>query len=275
MTTRVHTSARAVAVALLATLAAFLLASPAPAASLSRGASTATAAPAGARLLSCRHSPAIDERTAVVGAWMRPLPAGRRLALRVDLWQRNPGARWTQRTDVPGLGVWTTPSDAGLGSRAGDIFKYRQAVGRLVVLAAYRFHITFHWLNADGAVVREVSRTTAICRQPDLRPDLVLRDVRALPARDGSVRYLVRVGNEGRGAVVGATVAATFPGDATPGLHLRTVRRLEPSASAVVTFTGPGCAAGEQPAAFLADPSNAVEEVNEANNALTGSCPAP
>jgi hypothetical protein len=240
-----------------------------------RGASAATGVNAGARLVACRHSPAIDQRTAVVGAWMRPLPAGRRLALRVDLWQRNPGARWTQRTDVPGLGVWTTPSDAGVGSRAGDVFKYRQAVGRLVVLAAYRFHVTFHWLDADGAVVREVARTTATCRQPDLRPDLVLRDVRALPARDGSVRYAVRVGNEGRGAVGQAAVGATYPGDATPGLHLRTVRPLAPGASTVVMFTGPGCAAGGQPATFLADPSNAVEEADEANNALTGSCPAP
>jgi hypothetical protein len=162
-----------------------------------------------------------------------------------------------------------------VGSRAGDVFKYRQAVGRLLAPAAYRFHVTFHWLHADGAVVRETARTTATCRQPDLRPDLVLRDARALPAGDGSVRYVVRVRNEGRSAVAQATIAATFPGDATPGLHLRTVRRLEPSASTIVSFIGPGCAAGEQPAAFLADPSNAVEEADETDNALTASCPAP
>jgi len=255
-------------VALLVVLALLLAAAPASATSVPD-------APAGARLVSCHRSPSIDQRTAVVGAWMRPLPAGRRLALRIDLYERTAGSHWTLRSDVPGLGPWTTPSDAGVGSRAGDVFKYRQAVGRLVAPAAYRFHVAFRWLDADGAVVRETARTTAICRQPDLRPDLVLRDVRALPGGDGSVRYVVRVGNEGRSAVAQATVAATFPGDATPGLHLRTVRRLEPSASAVVKFIGPGCAAGEQPAAFLADPSNAVEEAVETNNALTASCPAP
>lgn len=206
---------------------------------------------------------------------MRPLPAGTRLALRIDLYQRTPGSRWTLRGDVPGLGTWTTPSDAGVGSQAGDVFKYRQAVGRLVAPSAYRFHVAFRWTDANGAVVREAARTTAACRQPDVRPDLVLQDVRTLPAGDGSVRYVVRVGNEGRGAVAQATIAATFPGDATPGLHLRTVRRIEPGASTVVSFTGPGCAAGEQPAAFLADPSNAVEEADETNNALTASCPAP
>lgn len=277
MISRAGTSARAAGVALLATLAAVLLTPPAPAAPPARGTSAATAAPAGARLLACHRAPAIDQRTAVVGTWMRPLPAGRRLALRIDLWQRTPGGRWTQRTDVPGLGTWTTPSDALLGTRPGDVFKYRQAVGRLVVPAAYRFHVTFHWLDADGAVVREAARTTAACRQPDLRPDLVLDAVTATssPRGSGLVRYAVTVGNEGRSAVARATVAATFPGDATPGLHVRTVRRLEPGAAAVVAFTGPGCAAGAQPASFLADPSNAVEEADEANDALAASCPAP
>jgi hypothetical protein len=277
VTTRVPTSARAVAVALLATLAAVLLAPPAPAAAPARGTSAATGAPAGARLLACRHSPTIDQRIAVVGTWMRPLPTGRRLAVRVDLYQRNFGGRWTLRSDVPGLGVWTSPSDALTGTRPGDVFKYRQAVGRLVVPAAYRFRVDFRWLDAAGAVVREAARTTAVCRQPDLRPDLVLDSVTATasPRGTGLVRYAVSVGNEGRGAVAQATIAATFPDDATPGLHLRTARRLAPGATILVTFTGPGCAAGGQPATFLADPSNAVEEADETNNGLTASCPAP
>jgi len=257
-------------VVLLLVLALLLAAAPASAASTPD-------APAGARIVACLRSPSIDQRTAVVGAWMRPLPAGRRLALRIDLYQRTPGGHWTLRPDVPGLGTWTTPSDAGVGSRSGDVFKYRQAVGRLVVPAAYRFHVAFRWTDVDGAVVREAARTTAVCRQPDLRPDLVLDAVTATPApRDPAlVRYAVTLGNEGKGAVAQATIAATFPGDVTPGLHLRTVRRLAPGGTAVVTFTGPGCIAGGQPAAFLADPSNAVEESVEANNAVTASCPAP
>jgi hypothetical protein len=256
-------------------LASLLILAIALAAPLARGASAPSDAPSGARLIACRHSPAIDQRTAVVGTWMRPVADGRRLAVKIDLWERTPGQRWTLRSDVPGLGAWTTPSDAGVGSRAGDVFKYRQAVGRLEVPAAYRFHATFHWLDAGGAIVREASRTTATCRQPDLRPDLVLRSVTAAPAGDGSVRYVVRVGNDGRAAVARATVAATLPGDATPGLHTRVVHALAPGATAVVRFTGPGCATGEQPATFLADPSNAVDEARETNNALAAVCPAP
>jgi CARDB len=278
MYSRAGTSTWAIAALMAAlTFAAALLAPAAPAAPLVHGASAATAAPAGARLLACRQSPSINQRSAVVGTWMRPLATARRLALRIDLYQRNPGARWTLRSDVPGLGTWTTPSDALVGTRAGDVFKYRQAVGRLVVPAAYRFHVAFRWLDANDAVVREAARTTAVCRQPDLRPDLVLDSVSATPAPHGGglVRYVLLVGNEGRTAVAHATIAATFPGDTTPGLHLRTLGRLAPGETVPVAFTGPGCASGGQPAAFLADPPNALDEVHEANNALTASCSLP
>jgi hypothetical protein len=257
------------AVLSLVALALVLASTPA------RGADASSDAPAGARLLRCHRAPAIDDRVAVVGTSMRPIAGGRHLAVRVDLWERRPGERWSKRADVPGLGEWVAPSDAGVGSRAGDVFKYRQAVGRLEVPAAYRFHVAFRWLDADGAVVREAARNTAVCRQPDVRPDLVLLSVTALPAGNGAVRYAVRVGNEGRSASARATVAATLPGDSAPGLHARAVRALAPGATAVVRFVGPGCAAGEQPASFLADPSNAVDETDETNNALAAVCPTP
>ena len=197
--------------------------------------------------------------------------------MRVNLWQRMPGSRWAQRTDVPGLGVWISPSDPLLGSRPGDVFKYRQAVGRLVVPAAYRFRVTFRWSDAAGAVVRQTAATTAPCREPDLRPDLVLDTVVAAPSprAPGLVRYTVMVRNAGRSAAPRSVVAATLPGDATPNQRTRQVPRLRSGASATVAFTGPGCAAGEQPAMFVADPGNAVEEASEGNNELAANCPAP
>jgi hypothetical protein len=262
---------------MVARLAALLVVALAlvPLAAPARGADAPSDGPAGARLVACHRSPSIDQRVAVVGTWMRPIPDGTHLAMRIELWERLAGQRWSMRSDVPGLGAWITPSDPGVGSHAGDVFRYRQAVGRLEAPAAYRFHVTFHWLDDDGAVVREAERTTAVCREPDLRPDLVLLSVTATPAGGGDVRYVVRVGNEGRGPVERSVVAATLPGDAAPGLHSRVVRPLAPGATAVVRFVGPGCAAGEQPASFLADPANAVEETDETNNALSAVCPAP
>lgn len=275
-------STRSVVVALLAALAVSASAAPATAAApippLAHRASVPPApAPAGARLLACRRSPSLAERAAVVGTWMHPLPNGRRLALRIDLFQRTPAGRWALRSDVPGLGAWTSPSDPLLGTRPADVFKYRQAVGHLVVPSSYRFRVAFRWLDDGGAVVREASVTTQVCRQPDLRPDLVLDSVDAAPSPRGGglVRYAVVLSNVGRSAASRAVVAATLPGDATPNAHLRTVARLEPGASVVVSFTGPGCAAGELPAAFVADPANALDEADEANDELAAACPAP
>ncbi|HZV73931.1 MAG TPA: CARDB domain-containing protein [Conexibacter sp.] len=281
MTTDAGTSTRAVVVALLAALAAGAVPAAATGAAApgSQVAHRATAPdpPAGARLTACRPSPLIGKRTAVVGTWMRPLANGRRLAVRIDLYERIAGGRWTLRSDVPGLGTWTMPSDALVGTRAGDVFKYRQAVDGLAVPASYRFRVGFRWLGAAGAVVRETSVVTGTCRQPDLRPDLVLKAVRTDRSSRGRglVRYAVTVSNVGRSPATHVVVAATLPGDAAPNRHLRTVDRLEPGAGAVVVFTGPGCAAGAQPAAFVADPSNALDEVHEANNELAATCPAP
>lgn len=259
-------------------LAALVLAAPALAAPVAAAVPAVPArAPATARLLSCKRSPLLDARVAVVGTSMRPLPGGSRLAVRIDLWQRVPAARWTQRTDVPGLGVWIAPSDPQLGERPGDVFRYRQSVGRLAVPATYRFRVTFRWSDAAGAVVRQALATTAVCRQPDLRPDLVLDGVQAEPSPRGGglVRYTVDVRNLGRSAAPRSLVAATLPGDVVPNQRTRGVPRLAPGDSATVAFTGPGCAAGGQSAEFVVDPGNAVEESHEANNDLAATCPAP
>jgi len=260
---------------MVARLAAPLVATLAVA--LVPAAASAVDAPAGARLAVCHRAPSIERRVAVVSTWMRGIPGGSHLAVKIDLWERRPGQHWSLRADVPGLGSWVRPSDAGVGSRAGDVFKYRQAVGRLEVPAAYRFHVTFHWLDDDGAVTREASRNTGVCRQPDLRPDLVLRSVTVAPSTSspGLVRYAVTVGNEGGSTVARATVTATFLSPAGPSPHRRNVRELAPGDTVVITFTGPGCAAGDAPPSFVADPANTIEETDETNNALAAVCPAP
>jgi hypothetical protein len=252
---------------LILALAAALLVVAAPAASAAPDGSAA------ARLAACRHSPSIDGRVATVAAWMRPLPTAKRLTLKLDLQQRQhvPGARWTPRTDVPGLGTWTVPSDALLGTRAGDVFKYRQAVGRLVLGYAYRFRVSFRWLDAAGAVVRESSVRTRACSQPG--PDLVLTSLRTAPTRDPRlVRATLTVSNVGRAPAVRVVVGAT---PATGGSVRRSVGRLEPGESVVLSFVGPACVGGGTAALFTADPEGLVEEVDEKNNWLDGACSTP
>ncbi|MBB4664395.1 CARDB domain-containing protein [Conexibacter arvalis] len=224
-----------------------------------------------ARLLQCRRSPQTASRTATVSAVMRPTAAGRRLSLRVALYQRPlGGGRWALRADVPGLSEWTSPSDSSIGSRAADVYRYRQAVGRLAVPYAYRFRVTFRWSDANGRPVAEAVVNTATCREPDLRPDLVLTRAVADPLLPGqtSARYIVTVRNVGRAAATGVQVAATFSSPT------RTVRKLAPSESADLVFWGPPCGGAEPAPSFLADPSNLIDEARETNNSLVATCPA-
>jgi uncharacterized repeat protein (TIGR01451 family) len=270
-------------VAALALLALAVLALPTAPAAAAGGGYEPTAKdgdpPAyAARLALCRRSLRAEKRTAVVAATMRPIPDAEHFAVKVDLYERPLGARgpWALRTDVPGLGEWMEPDDPTLGSRGADVYKYRQAVGRLVVGYAYRFKVGFRWLDEERKIVREATATTRRCRQPDLRPDLALALVRAKPSQrlPGLVRYVVRVRNDGRTAAKGVVVAATLPGD-EQGRTAR-VGRLAAGEEADVAFTGPGCEAGEpQPPSFHADPANAVDEVDEADNTLVLVCPVP
>ncbi|HMJ02004.1 MAG TPA: CARDB domain-containing protein [Conexibacter sp.] len=275
MPARLHVL-RALVLALAVALLAAAAAAPSALARPAAGAAAVADAPAAARLLACRHAASIDARVAVIGAWMKPLPAAQRLTLKIDLFQRQaPGGRWTQRTDVPGLGRWTQPSDALLGTQPGDVFRYRQAVGRLVLGYAYRFRVSFRWLDAAGTVVRESALTTRACRQPG--PDLVptAMQVDPNPSSRGGFLYSVTVKNAGRAPVQRALLAATYPGETTPNLHRHRTGRLLPGASVVIVFAGPPCGPGESPPAFVVDPDGLVEETNEANNQLVGTCPAP
>lgn len=225
-----------------------------------------------ARLVLCTRSPQTQRRMAFVATQMRPVPGARRLTLRIDLYQRPlGGGRWALRSDVPGLGEWVTPSDPSIGSRSSDVFRYRQAVGRLVVPFAFRFTVTFRWLDATGKPVNEAVVVTQPCREPDVRPDLVVTRATAetVVPDQGMARYVVTVKNVGRSHASGVQLAATFPSP------MRTIRKLAPRESADLTFWGPApCTEGTVPPSFLADPANTIDEANETNNSLAVTCPA-
>jgi hypothetical protein len=283
--TRTAPIPRAVVLASLVLVAGLLLAAATASAEARRpsGATSSPGKPAlgpgrpyDATLLSCRRGRRLELRSATVEARMRPLPNGRRMAVRVDLQQRELGARgrWTTRTDVPGLSTWTSPGDLMLGSSLNDQYVYRQAVGRLVVPYAYRFKATFRWYGADGRIVREAAMRTAVCREPDLRPDLRIVRVAVAPHPDPLLsRYVVVVRNVGRTAAARVGVAIA-PADATtPPRARRTIRLLRPQESREVALVGPRCEAGAEPTAWV-DPQGTVDEADEDDNALRATCTA-
>jgi hypothetical protein len=270
------TRSRAALIALLAIVTVALLSAPAPAAPLAGAklrAISPSKEPFDARILSCKRAARSDLRTVVLGASMRPVGTGTRLELKAELFQKSlAGGKWTLRSDVPGLGAWTTPSDPSIGTRPNDVYKYRQAVGRLVVPYSYRFKVSFRWSDESGTIVREASTTTSACREPDLRPDLTISEISVDPVSDadavaGIARYTVVVRNGGRSQALNVGVGADFS-------QTRTIRRLGVQESIAVSFFGPACPAGGQGPAFTADPSNLIDESRETNNIAVATCPA-
>jgi len=271
------TRPRIVPGALLVVLLVCLAAFPAVAAATPTGTG---APPAAASLAACHRSASIAARSVTVATTMRPVGAGKHLLVRIDLYQRSmTGGRWILRSDVPGLSTWTPPSDPSIGSRPNDVFKYRQAVGRLVVPYQYRFKVGFKWLDSSSRVVRTSSTWTATCKQPDLRPDLTITRVKEAPDYEGpsAIRYFVLVKNQGLGVARDVDVAAQFGdvGDAAAApVPDQTIARLAPHATATVEFDGPGCVAtGGLPPVFTVDPDNMIDEANETNNTLAALCP--
>ena len=104
-----------------------------------------------------------------------------------------PLARW-RRVVAPGFDQWLT-SDAGVRR-----YTYDRTVQNLTAPASYRTVVRFRWLDDEGDVIKSAKVTSAACRQPDMRPNLVpLRvDVAAADAAGEPVRYLVTLRNAGR-----------------------------------------------------------------------------
>ena len=75
-------------------------------------------------------------------------------------------------------------------------YTYEKTVEGLLKGSNYRAVVNFRWKNAKGGrVVRSERSTSPVCRLPDDRPDLVLRDV-----ADDSAGYVAQVFNRGRTA---------------------------------------------------------------------------
>jgi CARDB protein len=136
----------------------------------------------------------------------------------------------------------------------------------LLAPASYRAVVDFRWRDRRGKTVRTERAISPVCKQPDARPDLVVRSVREQDGR----QYVAVVFNRGREAAgpfaVGFTVDELTAGTAE-------VVGLAPQAAVTVVIPedGRGCASGT-PVEVLADSRSQVDEADEENNAFTGAC---
>jgi hypothetical protein len=222
--------------------------------------------PLQARLVSCTTGATATARTATFTASMAGVEGTDRMWIRFDLLQRTRGQLGFAVVRVPGWGRWER-SDPG---RTG--FIYTKKVRALRAPGGYRARVQFRWYAADERLLRRARRLTAVCRQPDPRPDL---EAGALAATLGhgpeTATYLLAVDNAGRGAAGPFDVVLTAAG--TPRAPVR-VNGLAAGERRVVSVPGPRCAPGST-VRFVLDAAAAGNESDEVDDVVDRPCPIP
>ena len=216
-----------------------------------------------ATLDECRASADPALRSAAFTASMPALTRTRRMQMRFDLQQRTAGGGYVTLR-LPRWGVWQRSRPGVPG------FVYTKRVSALQAPARYRAVVRFRWLDARGRLQRRARRVTAICRQPDLRPDLHAGDLAAEPgAAPGTASYRFTVANRGRGDAGPFNVVLTANRTPQPAQRLG---GLAAGASEVVTLIGPRCAPGSI-VRVTVDSASEVVESRERDNPVDVPCP--
>jgi hypothetical protein len=214
------------------------------------------AGPSSATLRACERG---AEPAAEFEARMGNVPGAVRMRMRFTLQVLTPARPAYRRVAAPGFGGWTT-SDPGTTR-----YVYTRRVEDLVGPASYRVVVRFRWLDAADDVIARDRAHSRPCRQPDLRPNLTIRDLAIEPGPDASTRrYVALVRNTGRRPAGAFDVAV---GDLAPA----TVPSLGPGRERTVEVVGPACEPGAMIAA-VADPIDLLDERSETDNELTLAC---
>ena len=215
-----------------------------------------------AALTACQTGATPDERFAIFTGSMPARKNTVRMAIRFDLFQRAPGARW-KRIAAPEFGRWVRSQPL----RAG--FVWTKRVERLRDGVDYRSSLRFRWYGARGRLQSETRRTTAVCRQPDRRADLAVESLTITPASDGrSARYAITVINSGQTAAGPFEVGLSSASDA-----VRSVPGLEAGGRTTIEVVADRCASTD-PVTATADVRDAVDESDERDNAFRQLCGA-
>jgi hypothetical protein len=212
-----------------------------------------------ATLESCSPSALPAERIAVFSGSMPAVDSSARMSMRFDLERLRPGERlWRRVSGAPGFGVW----ERSLRHRAGFVFRKR--VDGLQAPASYRVRVRFRWESANGEIVRRRQRRSALCQQPDLRPDLVPEAVTAIVDVPGLALYSVNVRNVGR--------SSAGPFAVRVGVGSIEVAQLPAGRRTTVVVLAPACAPGAR-LLVRVDADGRVEEADEHGNLMRAVCP--
>jgi CARDB len=229
------------------------------------GPAHAQAPPLRARLVACATGPQPAQRTAAFLGSMPSFPGVRRMTMRFDLLARQPPAPDFAPVAVPGLGTWLRSHV----NRSGFIFTQR--VQALAAPGAYRALVRFRWYGPGHRLLRSRRRVTAVCRQPDWRPNLHAGALTMTPGSTPDVAtYRLVVGNTGRGDAAPFDVALAL---GAPPPVARVGAGLRAGARTSVLLTASPCTPGSA-LTFTLDARGEVVESREGDDVVTRPCPA-
>ena len=240
---------------LLAALLVLCLAAPAASGARPR---------AEALVASCEKATIEQDGTGVFVGRMRTIDGAQRMQMRFTLQTRLTAKDHWTAVAVPGFGVWTT-SAAGRSR-----YVYTKTVEDLLPPASYRVQVRFRWLDADGHRIDSMRDSSPACKQPDPRPNLLIRGIGVEPAGQGARRYVMLVRNNGRAPAGASSLTLTVGGAAQPDA---VVPQLAPGEGTLVTIEAPKCEPGTELSA-RADSGDAIDERDEVDNTFTRNCPA-
>ena len=207
-------------------------------------------------------------RAISVTAVMRPVTGTSKLQIKFQLYSRSSSTRPFTRVRGGDLNRWVSPSDPTLGQRSADVWTVIKQIVDLKAPAAYRVRAIFRWIGAHNKVLGTTVRTSPSCYQPELRPDLQVKtiNVEAVPGNADANEYVAVIRNRG------ATAAGPFQVQFIDGSVVKShsVTSLPAHSTIHQRFLGPLCTSG--PATVTADPVDAVDDYDRANNSLSVTC---
>jgi hypothetical protein len=222
--------------------------------------------------LVCQHALDPPARGVAITAVMRPVNGTIKMRVRFQLLRKRKGAAGWGYVSGGDLGRWISPGNATLGQRSGDVWIVHKQVVNLAAPAAYRFRVSFKWFGAHGRVLGTTTRVSAVCSQPELRPDLLVQSisVQSVMGHPHENRYVAAIRN------AGTTDAGPFEILFTPGgaLPTRTVSLPGLAAHSQVrrSFLGPVCS-NAAATTVTVDPQEMIDDFDRSNNSKTAVCP--
>lgn len=113
-----------------------------------------------ATLEQCVTSGVAMQRSVTFTGQMVATPGTQRMAMRIELLERNSTQQGYHHVTAPGLGVWRS-SEAGV-----KIYRYVKQITNLSAPAVYRAVVHFRWIGDKGHVLKRAELHTARCAQP-------------------------------------------------------------------------------------------------------------